>query len=161
MLGKKLSFHQWLSLLVLITGITLVQVRRFNQSLWSVFIHNVTITTEFSIIHDTVRLCNPRSGPQWLITIPSDRSSLQTLSLWDWWPSWWPVSPVALQAFTLRKSLRRQDRAFGSVIYSWVSKTSVYLMGVEGCVTHVYPCLGCVHVYFGLWPSVIFHFIYL
>lgn len=111
-------------------GTSKQQFSTFNYCLWSILIHNPTFNTRLSLICYSVCLCsNPHSGLQWLIMIVSRRSWLQTLSLWEWWPSWWPASPVASQVFTLRKSWRRPNRAYGSVIYSWVSKVSMCLTG--------------------------------
>ena len=64
---------------------------------------------------------NHHSGPQSLEVTRRRRSWRQDPSLWDWWPCWWPVCPVALLEFTLKKSSRRLNRVCGSETYSWVS----------------------------------------
>lgn len=49
MLGKRLRFHQWLSLLVLMAGVTLVQVQHFNHCLWSV-LSKISVTLLISVL---------------------------------------------------------------------------------------------------------------
>lgn len=78
------------------------------------------------ILFLSLHVFNPHSGRQWLTLILSGRSWQQAHRLWGWRLSWWPVCPVVLQEFTLRKFSRRLNRVFGSVIFSSVSKSCLF-----------------------------------
>lgn len=96
----------------------------------TLFAHHNTLMDRFEVLcQSTCMYFNLHSGPQWMKLILSRTSCLQARSLWDWWLCWWHVCPVALREFTLKKSLRRLNRACGSVIYSWVSEASVCVVG--------------------------------
>lgn len=96
----------------------------------TLFAHHNALMDRFEVLCQSICMYfNLHSGPQWMKLILSRTSCLQARSLWDWWLCWWHVCPVALREFTLKKSLRRLNRACGSVIYSWVSEASVCVVG--------------------------------
>lgn len=141
MLGRRLGLYQWLSLLFLMAGVTLVQVPA--NTFWNYKVQHASCfpVLQCSFIHPSIDVvlnelhhwsvryevfflcCNLLSGPHILRGTQSRRSCLRAPSLRDWWPCWWPVYQVASLGFTLRKSSRRPSRVCGSVTYSWVSDT--------------------------------------